>query len=80
MTRSRIIDRTAVNIPDRLHCRRCHHEWTPRKEVVRLCPKCQTRLWKLPHKDLNRLSDADLLAVAGCSECAGEYPEIQAGA
>ena len=28
-----------------LKCKRCEHEWIPRKSDVRLCPKCKTPYW-----------------------------------
>lgn len=31
-----------------LGCYRCAHIWTPRSSVVRICPRCKSRLWDLP--------------------------------
>ena len=31
-----------------IECRRCGHEWIPRKNDVRQCPKCKTAYWELP--------------------------------
>jgi Zn finger protein HypA/HybF involved in hydrogenase expression len=28
-----------------LKCKRCGHEWIPRKADVRLCPHCKTAYW-----------------------------------
>lgn len=28
-----------------LVCRRCEHKWTPRKQDVRICPKCKSAYW-----------------------------------
>jgi len=27
-------------------CQKCGHEWTPRQEEVKMCPKCKTYNWK----------------------------------
>lgn len=27
-------------------CVKCGHEWTPRVDIVAMCPKCKTRKWK----------------------------------
>lgn len=45
-----------------LHCQRCGHNWTTkprvrraggikksRKKQPRLCPKCKSKLWNVPH-------------------------------
>jgi len=29
----------------KLKCVKCGHEWIPRKEDVRQCPKCKTAYW-----------------------------------
>jgi len=29
----------------KLKCKRCAHEWAPRKPVVLLCPKCKSAYW-----------------------------------
>ena len=28
-----------------LKCKRCGHEWIPRVEDVRMCPKCKSVRW-----------------------------------
>lgn len=33
-----------------LKCKRCYHEWDPRKEDVRICPKCKSASWDLDRK------------------------------
>jgi len=35
----------------KLECKRCEHTWYPRKEEVRICPKCKSAYWDLPRKD-----------------------------
>jgi len=30
-----------------LTCKRCGHRWIPRKEEVRICPKCKSPYWDL---------------------------------
>ncbi len=30
---------------EKLKCVKCGHEWPPRKEDVRQCPKCKTAYW-----------------------------------
>ena len=39
--------RTKVALP-KLKCLRCGHEWTPRREDPRICPKCKTAWWDTP--------------------------------
>lgn len=29
----------------KLECLRCSHKWTPRKNDIRLCPKCKSAYW-----------------------------------
>ena len=29
----------------RLECKRCHHKWVPKKEEIRICPKCKSPYW-----------------------------------
>ena len=36
----------------RLKCQKCKHEWHPRQEDVRLCPKCKTAKWDIPRKEV----------------------------
>jgi predicted nucleotidyltransferase len=31
-----------------LHCHRCVYTWTPRRTPVRMCPRCKSKLWKVP--------------------------------
>lgn len=31
-----------------LSCRRCYHEWVPRKREVRVCPKCKSPYFDKP--------------------------------
>ena len=28
-----------------LKCKRCGHEWVPRKRDVRICPRCKSAFW-----------------------------------
>jgi len=30
---------------NKISCKRCKHEWTPRKEEVKVCPKCKSPYW-----------------------------------
>lgn len=30
-----------------LDCKRCGHKWPPKKEDVRLCPKCKSPYWDI---------------------------------
>lgn len=36
-----------VAIPE-LHCYRCGNTWTPRVRLVRICPRCKSKLWDEP--------------------------------
>ncbi len=29
----------------KLECKRCGHKWVPKKEEVRICPKCKSAWW-----------------------------------
>lgn len=29
----------------KLKCKRCGHEWVPRKDEVRICPDCKSAWW-----------------------------------
>jgi Zn finger protein HypA/HybF involved in hydrogenase expression len=40
-----------VKKPDQLTCLRCNHVWTPRGDVVRVCPSCKSSWWDLPRKN-----------------------------
>jgi Zn finger protein HypA/HybF involved in hydrogenase expression len=31
--------------PIKLKCEKCGHEWIPRTDDVRMCPKCRTAFW-----------------------------------
>lgn len=39
----------ALSLP-KLTCRRCGHSWVPRREDVRMCPKCGSVRWDEPRK------------------------------
>jgi Zn finger protein HypA/HybF involved in hydrogenase expression len=32
----------------KLQCERCGHQWIPKKEEVRQCPKCKSAYWDKP--------------------------------
>lgn len=34
-------------------CLRCGHEWTPRREVVTICPSCKSPYWNTPKREVN---------------------------
>lgn len=36
-----------IAIPE-LHCYRCGNSWTPRGQVVRICPRCKSPYWDEP--------------------------------
>jgi len=29
----------------KLECKRCGHKWVPKKEEIRICPKCKSPYW-----------------------------------
>ena len=31
-----------------LHCYRCGNTWIPRSRVIRICPRCKSKLWDVP--------------------------------
>ncbi len=35
---------------EKLKCQRCNHEWLPRVEEVKECPKCKSRNWNVLKK------------------------------
>ena len=39
-----------VKLTKQLGCKRCGHEWNPRKEDVRVCPKCKSAYWDIERK------------------------------
>lgn len=39
---------TKIELPGKLNCLRCGHEWTPRQEIVRVCPHCHSAYWDAP--------------------------------
>lgn len=45
-----ITNRTANFTLPRLKCRRCGHEWVPRKLDVRECAKCKSAYWDTPRR------------------------------
>ena len=34
----------------KLECKRCGHRWIPRKEEIRICPKCKSQYFKRDRK------------------------------
>lgn len=34
-----------VKVKKQLKCKRCKHEWNPRQEEVRVCPRCHSPYW-----------------------------------
>ena len=34
----------------KLKCLRCGHEWVPRTDDVRQCPRCKSAFWNVPKK------------------------------
>ena len=34
-----------IKIKKQLKCKRCGHEWNPRKEEIRQCPNCKSAWW-----------------------------------
>ena len=32
----------------KLHCEKCGHDWVPRQEDVRICPKCKSARFDRP--------------------------------
>jgi len=41
----------SINLPPKLKCLRCNHEWVPRREEVKRCPKCNSPYWDKPKKE-----------------------------
>ena len=35
----------------KLKCERCGHQWIPRVEDVRECPKCKSPYWNVPRRN-----------------------------
>lgn len=34
-----------------LVCKRCGHRWIPRKDEIRICPKCKSAYWDIDKKN-----------------------------
>jgi len=34
-----------IQLPKKLECKRCGHQWIPRTDDVRQCPKCKSAHW-----------------------------------
>ncbi len=34
----------------RVQCKKCNHQWIPRKLDVRVCPKCKSAWWDIEKK------------------------------
>lgn len=37
----------------RLECKRCGYSWVPKKEDVRICPKCHSPWWDVEKENEN---------------------------
>ena len=35
----------------KVKCKRCGHEWVPRKEEIIICPKCKSPYWNRDKKE-----------------------------
>ena len=35
-------------IMKKIKCKRCLHEWIPRKSEIRMCPRCKTPWFDIP--------------------------------
>ena len=43
--------RNLINLDKlKIKCERCDYKWIPRKEDVRVCPKCKSAYWDVPKK------------------------------
>lgn len=41
-----------VNIVSKgYRCERCEHEWIPRKNTIRVCPKCKSPYWDVKRRN-----------------------------
>jgi len=38
---------TEIELP-LLHCYRCGNTWIPRSRVIKICPRCKSKLWDVP--------------------------------
>lgn len=41
----------------KIKCLRCGHQWVPRKEEVRICPKCKSAWFNKSKKENNKKGD-----------------------
>lgn len=49
-----------IKLNKKVECKRCFHNWTPRKENVRCCPNCHSAWWDLPfQRKLNKIGDVN---------------------
>lgn len=51
-----------VKLIKKIKCKRCNHEWVPRKENVYVCPKCKSPKWNVK-KDSEKLKGGMSLKV-----------------
>lgn len=51
-----------------LHCYRCGNTWTPRRQVVRICPRCKSRYFDEPKLTVPSIGEGD-----GIEEVLGPY-------
>ena len=40
-----------------LCCKRCGHQWVPRKKEVRVCPRCKSPYWDKEREVLSESKD-----------------------
>ena len=36
---------------NQVECKRCGHQWTPRRPVIRVCPKCHSPYFDVPKRN-----------------------------
>jgi len=46
-----------IQLPERLECKRCGHQWIPRQKEIRICPKCKSPYWDRPKKEEEKKDD-----------------------
>ena len=44
---------------EKLRCFRCGNTWRPRRDTVKVCPLCKSRLWNIPRASVVRPFDPE---------------------
>lgn len=60
-----------IKIP-KLSCKRCDHSWNPRKNKIRICPKCKSPYWNKKKENKTMRAILPILLSALLFGCGGD--------